>query len=150
MTMSKDRVRFTLPQRYFQGASRRPNGFNRITMLGILRGAFSMTHAESVGLMDHYPNGFEIECRPSQFGRFIVLRHDANEGINGVRDLEPRIVQPSKPMDVYQCAALELEHLGLTPNGVREVAVCLNKLHNDLCRSTPAYPKSIDVSQRSA
>ncbi len=144
MTMSKDRVRFTLLPRYFQSGKRRQNGFHRDTMMHVLKHAFGMTQVESTDLMDHYPNGFEIECRPSQFARFIILRHDANEGINGIRDLEPRIVQPPEHTDVYQRVA---ERLDLCPDVVRAVA---RHLHDDLCRSTPFYPKTIDVSQRPA
>ena len=148
MTMSKDRVRFTLLPRYFQSGKRRQNGFHRDTMMHVLKHAFGMTQVESTDLMDHYPNGFEIECRPSQFARFIILRHDANEGINGIRDLEPRIVQPSKPMDPYQRVA---EKLDLCPDTVRAV---IRRFYDDVAVSTHFYsstmPKCLDVSQRPA
>lgn len=117
-------------------------------MQTVLHRAFGMTFAESAGLMDHYPRGFEIECRPSQFARFIVLRCEANEGINGVRDLEPRIVQPTKPTNAYQRVA---EKLDLAAYGgadlVRDVVRCM---HDEMTRTPPTYPKTIDVSQRPA
>ncbi len=141
MTMSKDRVRFTLPCRYFQSG--------RHSMQEVLRKTFGMTLEESGGLMDHYPRGFEIECRPSQFARFIILRYQMNEGINGIRDLKPKIVQPSKPMDAYQRVA---EKLDLAPYGgaglVRTIIMCM---HDEMTSPhTPVYPKCIDVSQRPA
>ena len=91
MAMSKDRVRFYLPARYFQSGQRGQNGFSAGTMQRILQRAFDMTHGESACLMDRNRLGFHIECRPSQFARFIVYRYEANEGINGVRDLEPTL-----------------------------------------------------------
>lgn len=148
MTMSKDRVRFTLPCRYFQSGMRRSNGFNRSTMLGVLKKAFGMTWDEANGLMDHYPQGFEIECRPSQFGRFIVLRCETDEGINGVRDLYPRIVQPTKPTDTYQRVA---ERLNLHPDVIRSVIKLFHEDVSSHCfQKKPIIPKTIDVSQRPA
>lgn len=150
MTMSKDRVRFRLPRRYFQGChQKRPNGFNRHTMMVVLRKAFGMTDDESANLMDSHPGGFEIECRPSQFARFIVLRHETNEGINGIKDLEPRMVQPTEPKDVYQWVA---ERLSLHPAMVKNVVRCFYDYTAVHFRSStkPVYPKIIDVSQRPA
>ncbi len=94
MTVSKDRVRFHLPPRYFQaGRSIGSNGFRRDTMKRVLLRAFGIANEECDGLMDcSTSQGFIIECRPSQFARFIVYRHEANEGINGVRDLGPELV----------------------------------------------------------
>ncbi len=149
MTMSTDRVRFILPNRYFQvGKLKRQNGFNRCTMQNVLYKAFGLTLEESGGLMDHYPHGFEIECRPSQFARFIILRYQMNEGINGIRDLEPKIVQPSKSVDVYQRVA---DKLDLAPYGGADLVRAIKYMFDEMTSShTPVYPKYIDVSQRPA
>ncbi len=143
MTMSKDRVRFILPPRYFQKCPRRTNGFARNTMQKILHKAFGMVHTESGNLMDHNWNGgFEIECRPSQFARFIVLRYEANEGINGVRDLEPRIIQPPKLKTLYEQVG---DHIGVDSHIVKIVALALAAWNLKSSESTV-----IDVSQRPA
>lgn len=42
-------------------------------------------------------SGIIIVCRPSQFARFIVLRHDHGGVINGIRDLYPELL----PLDGY-------------------------------------------------
>lgn len=141
MTMSKDRVRFILPPRYFQ-SGRRANGFNCCTMMAILRKAFGMTNAESGAMMDA-DDDFEIECRPSQFARFIILRYEANEGLNGVRDLEPRMVQPTKPRTLYERVG---DELNVDPCVVKAVASALIAIEN-----TAVHPslRPLDVSGRS-
>ncbi len=42
--------------------------------------------------LDANPEGFHILCRPSQFARFIIRRHEAGECINGIRDLAPTLL----------------------------------------------------------
>lgn len=111
MTVSKDRVRFFLPPRYFS-LSQAPgrhfspgsSGMSRETCVDILKRVFHMDSAESHMMMHHNPTGFTIICRPSQFARFIVLRHTAGECINGIRDLVPELVDPSA-VDPYRCVA---------------------------------------------
>lgn len=39
-------------------------------------------------------NGFDIICRPSQFGRFMVYRMEIGTGINGMKDLNPQVFTP--------------------------------------------------------
>ena len=51
-----------------------------------------MCFSESEGMMQQHPSGFSIICRPSQFARFVVYRYEADECINGMKDLRPVIV----------------------------------------------------------
>ncbi len=90
--MSKDRVRFTLASRYFQGHTS-PNGMLKETCKTVLLKVFGMTHRESENLMFNQTHGFDIICRPSQFARFIILRHEMGNCINGIRDLEPKLIE---------------------------------------------------------
>lgn len=108
MTMSKDRVTFFLPSRYFQSGRRASNGFNRDTMQRVLNRAFGLSSCESNKLMVANPCGFTITCRPSQFARFIVYRCDVDEGINGIRDLRPEVHAERSQMDVYDEVARDL------------------------------------------
>ena len=110
-------------------------------MQKILQKAFSMLHSESASLMDN-DGDFEIECRPSQFARFIVLRYDANEGINGVRDLEPRMVQPSSRAikTLYEQVG---DSIGVDSHVVKTVALTLAAWN-----LRPPKSVVIDVSQR--
>ena len=95
MSASKDKVRFFLPHRYFQ--THFPlsgNGMRRDICKNILFRAFGMGREESEARMHRFPDGFWIECRPSQFARFIVYRHEDGQCINGIKDLKPEIVGP--------------------------------------------------------
>ncbi len=121
MTMSKDRVEFYLPPRYFQTAAGH-NGFARMTMQKILRGAFDMDFTESADLMKAYPHGFGIQCRPSQFARFIVYRHDADEGINGVRDLKPSLIPGKCVVEADDVCQRIAQELGYSVSLVRRIA----------------------------
>ncbi len=89
--MSKDRIRFFLPRRYFEGFNS-TNGMKRETCLLILNQAFGLACDESEHLMDKYPDGFVIVCRPSQFARFIFYRCQADECINGIKDLRLELI----------------------------------------------------------
>ena len=103
MATSKDRVRFFLPPKYFSDNSRlSASTMGRSTCKRILLQAFGMDNGESERMIQNHSDGFTILCRPSQFARFIVYRHDANECINGIKDLRPEIVPK---MDVYDKVA---------------------------------------------
>lgn len=114
MAMSKDRVRFYLAARYFQ-SHRTSNGMTRDTCIRLLFKAFGMTSSQSLERMSRFHNGFWIKCRPSQFARFIVYRHQDGDCINGIRDLQPQLVEP---VDVYAQIANET---GVTHDTVRRV-----------------------------
>lgn len=107
MTMSKDRITFFLPPRYFTGTpSSSTNGMSRATCLTILGKAFGPPRQHTRcstwnEVMDLWSCGFRIVCRPSQFARFIVYRANANECINGIKDLNPAIVPEQKPETTY-------------------------------------------------
>ena len=86
MAASKDRVTFYLPYRYFT-SQHTTNGMTKETCMRVLNASFGMSASEMEGLMFANPSGFTIVCRPSQFARFIVFRDQADECINGIRDL---------------------------------------------------------------
>lgn len=115
----------------------------------ILWSAFGMTNVEGCELMTQHPDGFEVECRPSQFARFIVLRYQANEGINGIRDLEPKMGPPTEHKDIYERVS---DTCGLSVIEVKNVARLLHGYmnHDQSYGFRPSVPKLIDVSQRQA
>lgn len=100
MDNKKTLVHFTLPSRYFTG-SRSPgnNGMSRETCQRVLRDAFSLPIMTWHDIMARNSNGFDIVCRPDQFARFIVARFEADECINGIKDLNPHYVAPRDAYD---------------------------------------------------
>ena len=103
-TMSQEYIQFMLPHRYFQ-PSYTQNGMRRETCITLLTEVFGLCDADWNRLMCEYSDGIRIRCRPDQFARFIVRRYDTNECINGVKDLEPKIIMPTKPVTLYDQAA---------------------------------------------
>lgn len=92
MTNTQDHIQFFLPARYFSRSPNPSTGMRRQTCKDVLFRAFGMGHHASASLMNKRPYGFTILCRPEQFARFIVHRNDIGECINGIKDLEPKIV----------------------------------------------------------
>jgi hypothetical protein len=151
MSMSKDRIHFFLPNRYFQSIPRQ-NGMHRETCVEVLTKAFGQmplyqrlpkrgfpgcTSWEK--LMDKNSDGFTIVCRPSQFARFIYYRYKADECINGIKDLRPELVPACDEPDELECIAAELD---VSRKLVAEVACRLG--HDDYCDDEPA--EAVDVS----
>ncbi len=134
MAMSKDKVEFFLGHRYFDGSC---NGMREQMCNKILQESFGMLYNEIRGIMKEEPKGFHITCRPSQFARFIVLRHEAGECINGIRDLNPKIVD--QPTDLYDEAATIT---GISRADVKRVAYALG------FSGLPAKKVTLDVSCR--
>ena len=144
---TNERVKFFLPARNFNGTH---GGFSQMTMQGILRQAFGMTHCKSATLMARFKKGFWITCRPSQFARFIVYRAETGEGINGIKDLQPELfVLEPKPNayvilaeavgDISVSAAQRMADLmGITPVDIRRL-LCFD--------SRAAEPVVVDVSK---
>lgn len=93
MAVSKDRVQFHLAMRYFQ-PHQTSNGMQRSTCIAILVECFGHTADYWQRMIHHKSEGFDIVCRPSQFARFIILRHEKGDCINGIRDLAPKLQQP--------------------------------------------------------
>jgi hypothetical protein len=94
--MSGDRVRIVLPERRMKR-----NAFIRAA-----QEAFSLSADELRALQkceDHYGcRGVEVICRPSQFGRFMILRNEYGDD-NSVKDLQPELFRPApvkQPLDV--------------------------------------------------
>ena len=107
--MSPDRIQFFLPRVYFQANTGSRNGMQRATCISVLSKAFGPPESSWASIMQDYPEGFIIRCRPSQFARFIVFRHEAGECINGIKDLNPHILIPTPPETVYEKVTRELE-----------------------------------------
>lgn len=140
--MSSDRFKFYLPQRYFQ-STRCPssNGMFRETCQRILKKAFSMSTSESANLMEHNPLGFTILCRPSQFARFIFFRAEADECINGIKDLRLERLVDYKDRDPYD----EIADAAATDRGtVRRVLAAVGYGVNE---GSPR-PTLVNVSKR--
>lgn len=93
--MSGDRVRLVIPERYLTNGK----------VIQAVKQAFGLTDDEihSARVRDHYGNrGLEVICRPSQFGRFVILRNESGTA-NSIKDLEPELFFPKpaeSPIDV--------------------------------------------------
>lgn len=98
MAVSKDRVRFHLAMRYFQ-LNKTSNGMCRNTCIDILVECFGFSGEYWEHTMHSWSEGFDIICRPSQFARFIVRRHEKGDCINGIRDLNPVLQQVQQEQD---------------------------------------------------
>lgn len=151
MTMSRDRVRFRLPSRYFQRhVGPRSNGMSRADCARVLQDALGLSPAECQALFEAFPDGFRVQCRPSQFARFIVLRHDAllrapNAGVNGVNDLEPELVVPAQ-VDGFEALA---SCTGASRDQVRELVHALGLTKREVeerLSGTIRPPYDVDVS----
>lgn len=128
MTMSRDRVKFYLPESNFQH-KRSTNGFQRNAMAGVLEKSFGAMGWS--GIMNNSPNGFWVICRPSQFARFIINRANLGTGVNGIRCLEAKLFIPEE-LNPYQEFANEfeltlntahsiIEYLGIDSYALREI-----------------------------
>jgi hypothetical protein len=141
MSMSRDRVKFFLPYRYFQNG-RGGNGMAAEDCQKVLLSAFDITMAESASLMVMRPEGFWIVCRPSQFARFIIRRHEWGDCINGIRDLKPELIDNYREKDWYEVVG---DKLGLSRGTVERVADALG--FNEDC-TPPRSRNLIDVAAR--
>ena len=97
--MSHDRIRFHLVPKYFRSTGS-ASGMTQERCEEVLLQAFGMLKAHSAALMRDNPRGFQIVCRPSQFGRFIVIRNEIGNCINGISDLAPEIFIPEDKLQV--------------------------------------------------
>lgn len=100
-------------------------------MIDILRKSFGLNVVEVGEIMDACPCGFTIVCRPDQFAKFIVLRYEADECVNGVKDLNPKFVD--RDHDLYEDIA---DATGVSRDDVKKVAHMLRFNHAANPRST--------------
>jgi hypothetical protein len=98
MYTDEGQISFYLAGRYFRDGSR-SNCCPRNVMQSILRDAFGMELGESLMMMLDNPDGFEIVCRKDQFAVFIVLRHERFKGVNGIKDLRPKLIKARSPVN---------------------------------------------------
>ncbi|MEE8608960.1 MAG: hypothetical protein V3S55_15255 [Nitrospiraceae bacterium] len=140
--MSKDRVKFFLCGRYFTNGQSQ-SGMTRERCIPIILKAFGMPRNLVHAVMDGSPQGFWIVCRPSQFARFIVYRHESGQCINGIKDLEPELIDPPSPLTLYQQVAnkvrMDYEVVSLVLNAA--------KVHDG---EVPCAVDTIDVSRNLA
>ena len=138
MSMSKDRVKFTLGTQYLGMCP--PNNTKAYKALELLEKAFGIKECEAKELIrkSHRLNeGITITCRPSQFARFMIYRDSL--GIpNGFRDLKAELFVPEPKCDVYdrlakiadtdRCTAKKIA-LALCYNGQDEIEDILGSRH---------------------
>lgn len=89
MAMSRDRVKFFVGPRYFGDS-----------LPDILSRAFGGTKSHWRLTMEDSEEGLMFVCRPSQFARFIVHRHDLFQGVNGVKDLAPELISEEEAENI--------------------------------------------------
>lgn len=146
MAMSKDRVRFFLHHRYFQeGHHTSVNGMRGDVCRDILSRAFGISKTAGAALMQRHRNGFYIICRPSQFARFIVFRHEDGECINGIKDLEPEIIREEP-----DCFTHISEVTGVNRHDVIKVINVFGYSGNDYRPRDTRLAHEIDVSKNPA
>jgi len=85
MAISKDRVRFNIPARYWDAR------FSEY--VNLCQRAFGHTVRET------YAHGITIVCRPSQFARFLIYRNNAIQsgklpGCNTFAEFKPELFIP--------------------------------------------------------
>ena len=88
MAMSRERVRFVIPECLLNNSQ---------------RGKYLKLLDEIFGIKQHeVPRSGEmtIVCRPSQFGRFIIRRYESGAQ-NLVQALDPKIVPAEEPKRVF-------------------------------------------------
>ncbi len=147
MCNNEDRVRFFLPSRYFHsGHSDNSGGMCRATCVKIFRKAFDICTTDGRHLTNNNEQGFEIVCRPDQFARFIVLRYQAGECVNGIKDLTPKFFRgPIDPPDVYDEV---VEQFNVPRNVAVGIARKLGYYFKDDSHCVKPKPHVVDVSDR--
>lgn len=94
--MSHDRVHFTIPTRYLERETIR-NCIKETLGISVTTGRFS--HGDYHSMYDD----LHVICRPSQFARFVILRHVKYGEPNNMSCLDMKLVvreQKSKQIDV--------------------------------------------------
>jgi len=87
--MSQDRVHFSIPARDLE-----KKNYKAVIeeTLGIAKGSY-----------DTYKD-LKIICRPSQFARFVILRHVKYGEANNMAGLNMKLVKPEQPQDIIDCS----------------------------------------------
>ena len=87
-TMSRDRVHFTIPAQYL----------NKQNIRSCIEETLGI-HPTRTLLLGKEDQDLNIVCRPSQFARFIILRHVKYLEPNNMACLDMRLVVPSIPQE---------------------------------------------------
>jgi hypothetical protein len=154
--MSQDRVRFRLLPRYYTQTPT-PNGMHLPVCVRVLYDAFGdpPDGRSWEGILRDSPFGFPIVCRPSQFARFVIIRYERGNCINGIRDMEPEMFTPDPPVllseKVYREVAADMAQNRSYPISRPTINLILEKAGVE---DGPVKPetdeKEIDVSQNPA
>ncbi len=91
MVMSRDRVEFTPGVRSRTGYGGSEHGDSYTCTHQALMDTMGMSHNQAREAIN---TRAVIRCRPSQFARFIIRRHDLGISVNGIKNLEPRLLNP--------------------------------------------------------
>lgn len=149
MAVSRDRVKFYLPRKYWSDDSWKSskNRFPKEKMIPLLGRAFGMTGCECRDLMEHNWDGFYITCRPSQFARFLVYRNEANECVNGFVELRAKLVDENYEEEAPDLYSTIAKDIGLSKHVVERVIKSLCNVHESY--AAPKV-KGINVSKNPA
>ncbi len=105
--MSRDRIEFrpgvyASPSYVYSGNEAHPSLTFTATSEALIT-SMGVTRAEANRMVRE---NTLIRCRPSQFARFIVHRHDNGIKCNNIKSLEPRLIEASpcreQPVDVSE------------------------------------------------
>jgi len=86
-TMSRDRVHFTIPANYL----------HKTNIQLCIEETLGLRNASMLKAMARNDEDLHIICRPSQFARFIILRHVKYGEPNNMACLGMKLVVPPKP-----------------------------------------------------
>ena len=130
--MSEDRINFFLHYRYYKPE-----------LNEVLVKAFGLTEHQVLCLRKDNPHGFWVHCRPSQFARFMIYR-DETGMVNGFKDLNAALVEPSKPETLAENISKKIGAVG-SVNGGSSVSVCMVTKILDLVGMDPHEKISCNV-----
>ncbi len=96
--MSRDRIEFRAGiyqnTYHYSGNHAHPSDTHRHTREALVRTMGMTAHEADEAVRSNRV----IRCRPSQFGRFIVVRCNLGIKCNGVKCLEPKQISPEPPV----------------------------------------------------
>jgi len=107
-TMSHDRVHFTIPS----------NLLHKSTIQSCIVEALGLDNKELLQRMARNEEDLHIICRPSQFARWVILRHVKYGEPNNMACLNMRLVTPPKAP-----RAIDVSHKANNAGGSGEVTL---------------------------
>ena len=153
MSASKDRIEFVLPSRYYyyakgfsHSSSTLANGMSDSNCAKVLEKSFGLGRYRSHQLFKQNPDHFRIICRPSQFARFIVYRNEFGDCVNGIKDLNPKIIaKPNMFSDLERATGVPARDVELVLQAYMDHKA--QKVFGNIEEIERSYPNTcIDVS----